>query len=68
MIKLSNLCVDFSHKQILDSVDWFISPNDKVGLVGANGCGKSVLMKVLVKEESYDSGSMYIALELQLLI
>lgn len=61
MIKLSNLCVDFSHKQILDSVDWFISPTDKVGLVGANGSGKSVLMKVLVKEESYDSGSMYIA-------
>lgn len=61
MIKLTDLCVEFSQKTILDDVNWFISPTDKVGLIGANGSGKSVLMKVLVKEEKYDSGSIYIA-------
>ncbi len=61
MIKLTDLCVEFSLKKILDNANWFISPNDKVGLIGANGSGKSVLMKVLVKQEKYDSGSIYIA-------
>ncbi|MFN8576237.1 MAG: ABC-F family ATP-binding cassette domain-containing protein [Candidatus Sericytochromatia bacterium] len=61
MIKLTDLCVEFSQKKILDNVNWFISPTDKVGLVGANGSGKSVLMKVLVKEEKFDAGSIYIA-------
>lgn len=61
MIKLTSLSVEFAHVKILDSVDWFISPTDKVGLIGANSSGKSTLMKVLVKEEDYDSGSIYIA-------
>jgi ATP-binding cassette subfamily F protein 3 len=61
MIKLTDLCVEFSQKKILENANWFISPTDKVGLIGANGSGKSVLMKVLVKKEKFDSGSMYIA-------
>ncbi len=61
MIKLTDLSVDFSHQQVLENVNWFISPTDKVGLIGANGSGKSVLMKVLVKEEQFDEGSMYVA-------
>ncbi|MEK7434616.1 MAG: ABC-F family ATP-binding cassette domain-containing protein [Cyanobacteriota bacterium] len=61
MIKLTDLSVEFSQKKILDGVNWFISPTDKVGLIGVNGCGKSVLMKILVKEEKFDSGSIYIA-------
>ncbi|MFN8670585.1 MAG: ABC-F family ATP-binding cassette domain-containing protein [Candidatus Sericytochromatia bacterium] len=61
MIKLTDLSVEFSQKKILDKINWFISPTDKVGLIGANGSGKSVLMKVLVKEEKYDEGSIYIA-------
>lgn len=61
MLKLTDLSVEFAHKTIIDQVNWFISPTDKVGLTGANGSGKSILMKVLVKEEEYDKGSLYIA-------
>ena len=63
MIKLTDLCVEFSNKTILEDVNWFISPTDKVGLIGSNGSGKSTLMRVLVKQETYQEGSMYIAPE-----
>lgn len=61
MLKLTNVLKEFTHKVILNKVDWFISPTDKVGLIGANGAGKTTLMKILVKKEDYNDGSIYIA-------
>ncbi len=61
MLKLTNVVKEFTHKTILDKVDWFISPTDKVGLIGTNGAGKTTLMKILVKKEELDEGSIYIA-------
>ena len=61
MLKLTNVVKEFTHKTILNKVDWFISPTDKVGLIGTNGAGKTTLMKILVKKEEYDEGSIYIA-------
>jgi ATP-binding cassette subfamily F protein 3 len=61
MLKLTDLSKEFAHKKILNEVEWFISPTDKVGLIGANGAGKTTLMKILVKQEDFDSGSLYIA-------
>lgn len=61
MLKLTSVTKEYTHKIILDNVDWFISPNDKVGLIGANGAGKTTLMRILTKKEEYDSGNIYIA-------
>lgn len=61
MLKLTGVTKEYTHKMILDNVDWFISPTDKVGLIGTNGAGKTTLMKILTKQEEYDSGNIYIA-------
>jgi ATP-binding cassette subfamily F protein 3 len=61
MLKLTDLTKEYAHKKILEHVDWFISPTDKVGLIGANGVGKTTLMKILVKQEEFDDGNIYIA-------
>jgi ATP-binding cassette subfamily F protein 3 len=58
MIQLSAAGKRFGHKLLFEDVDWMITPNDRVGLVGANGTGKSTLMKVLAGSESLDYGSL----------
>lgn len=34
-------------KRILDNVTWLIGPGDRFGIVGANGVGKSTLLKII---------------------
>jgi ATP-binding cassette, subfamily F, member 3 len=60
MIQLSAAGKRFGPKLLFDRLDWMITPRDRVGLVGANGTGKSTLLKVLAGLESLDSGSIAI--------
>jgi ATP-binding cassette subfamily F protein 3 len=46
----------FGPKILFEELDWLITPNDRVGIVGANGTGKSTLLKVLAGTESLDYG------------
>jgi ATP-binding cassette, subfamily F, member 3 len=61
MIQLSNAGKRFGHKLLFEGADWMITPRDRIGLVGANGTGKSTLMKVLAGFESLDYGTISIA-------
>src|SRR3981081_1535098 len=58
MIQLSSAGKRFGHKLLFEGADWMITPRDRVGLVGANGTGKSPLMKVLGGMESLDYGTL----------
>jgi ATP-binding cassette, subfamily F, member 3 len=58
MIQLSSAGKRFGHKLLFESLDWLITPNDRVGVVGANGTGKSTLLKVLAGIESLDYGAI----------
>jgi ATP-binding cassette subfamily F protein 3 len=58
MIQLSGAGKRFGHKLLFEGLDWMITPKDRVGLVGANGTGKSTLLKVLGGMESLDYGSL----------
>jgi ATP-binding cassette subfamily F protein 3 len=61
MIQLSGAGKGFGHKLLFENADWLITPNDRVGLVGANGTGKSTLMKVLAGLDTLDYGTLTIA-------
>ncbi len=61
MIQLSGAGKRFGHKLLFENTDWLITPRDRVGLVGANGTGKSTLMKVLAGLDTFDYGSLIIA-------
>ena len=61
MIQLSGAGKRFGHKLLFDNTDWLITPRDRVGLVGANGTGKSTLMKVLAGLDTLDYGSLIVA-------
>src|SRR5438874_4482428 len=58
MIQLSGAGKRFGHKLLFQDLDWLITPNDRVGVVGANGTGKSTLLKVLAGIESLDYGTI----------
>src|ERR1700731_2610361 len=61
MIQLSGAGKRFGHKLLFENTDWLITPRDRVGLVGANGTGKSTLMKVLAGLDTLDYGSLVVA-------
>jgi ATP-binding cassette subfamily F protein 3 len=61
MIQLSSAGKRFGHKLLFENTDWLITPRDRIGLVGANGTGKSTLMKVLAGLDTLDYGSLIVA-------
>ncbi len=61
MIQLSGAGKRYGHKLLFDQADWLITPQDRIGLVGANGTGKSTLMKILAGTETLDYGNIITA-------
>jgi ATP-binding cassette, subfamily F, member 3 len=58
MIQLSAAGKRFGPKILFEDVDWLITPHERAGLVGANGTGKTTLMKVLADFDGLDYGSV----------
>ena len=61
MIQLSSAGKRYGHKLLFEGADCLITPRDRIGLVGANGTGKSTLMKILAGMETLDYGSVSMA-------
>ena len=62
MIVLSckNISKSYGIDEILKDVTISINEGDKIGIIGANGEGKSTLFKILSKQLSYDNGEIFI--------
>ncbi|HUA99138.1 MAG TPA: ABC-F family ATP-binding cassette domain-containing protein [Terracidiphilus sp.] len=58
MLSLQQAGKRFGPRILFLEADWLIRANEKTALVGANGTGKSTLMKVLAGLESLDYGTM----------
>ena len=61
MIQLNAVGKRYGHKLLFEAADLLITPRDRVGLVGANGTGKSTLLKILAGVETLDYGSVSVA-------
>ncbi|MFC7373541.1 ABC-F family ATP-binding cassette domain-containing protein [Fictibacillus iocasae] len=53
-----NLTKTYGEKVLFDGISFSISENQRIGLIGTNGTGKSTLLKVLVGIESIENGKL----------
>jgi len=58
VIRFKNLSLARGVKPLLQDVDLLLNPGQKVGLIGANGCGKSTLFALLRGELHQDAGDL----------
>ena len=47
LIGLQNVTFEFGSRVIMEDASWHIQPNERIGLIGYNGTGKSTLLKLL---------------------
>ena len=60
VIEAKNVSKSFDEKNLLDNLNLSIPPASIVGIIGANGVGKSTLFKLIIDEEKPDSGTFAI--------
>ena len=58
LLGLQNLTFEFGARMIVEDATWHIQPNERIGLIGYNGTGKSTLLKVLTRQYLPSKGSV----------
>ena len=58
LLGLQNVTFEFGARTIVEDATWHIQPNERIGLIGYNGTGKSTLLKVLTGQYSPSKGTV----------
>ncbi len=58
MLSIQNLSFYFGGRAMYENASLHIRPKDRIGLIGANGTGKSTLLRLIVGEYTPDGGSI----------
>jgi len=58
LFRLSDVKKSYSAHDVLRGVSFQVNPNEKIGLVGRNGAGKTTVFRIITGEESADSGDV----------
>lgn len=61
IILFDSVYKSYGTKEILSNLNFQLCRNDRIALVGANGCGKTTLIKMILNEEPCDSGTIKIS-------
>src|SRR5215472_16878948 len=60
MLAVRHLRKSYGAITVLDDISFIVNTNDRIGIVGSNGVGKTTLLTILIGKESFDSGSFSI--------
>ena len=66
MISINNLTVAYGGFTLLNDINFHISDNDKIGLVGKNGAGKSTILKLICGLQSPTNGKIAVPGDLRI--
>ncbi|MFM8950008.1 MAG: ATP-binding cassette domain-containing protein, partial [Bacteroidota bacterium] len=58
MLVLNNITFEFGSRALYREASWHIKPNEKIGLIGANGTGKSTLLRIINGEYQLSAGDV----------
>lgn len=58
MLHLKNISFEFGGEYLFRTLDWFIKPKERIGLIGKNGAGKSTLLKLIIGQYELREGSI----------
>ncbi len=58
MLRLENIGKIYPNSEVLKNVTWEVNPGERVGLVGANGAGKSTQLKIIMGQVEPTSGDV----------
>lgn len=58
LLTMEHIIKSYTDRILLNDVGFSISENEKIGVIGINGMGKSTLLKVIAGIEPYDSGKI----------
>jgi ATP-binding cassette subfamily F protein 3 len=64
MIAINDLTFEIGARALYDEANWHIKPGEKIGLIGANGTGKTTLLKIIVGDYKPTSGTISMAKDL----
>lgn len=59
-IEIRELCKSYGDRNLIKDFTYVFGRNDRIGIVGPNGCGKSTLMKIICGITEADSGTVKI--------
>jgi ATP-binding cassette subfamily F protein uup len=60
LITLQDAQLAYGHVALLDHTDFSLEPQERVGLIGRNGTGKSSMLKILARLEKPDDGTLQV--------
>jgi len=58
LLGLQNVTFEFGARTIVKNATWHIQPNERIGLIGYNGTGKSTILKVLTGQYHPSEGTV----------
>ncbi len=61
LLACQNITKAFGTKEILQDVSFHVNEKEKLAIVGINGSGKTTLLKIIMGEETADSGQVVLA-------
>jgi len=60
VLEFENVTKEFSHRKVLNELAFLIRHGERVGLIGANGAGKSVMLRLILGKEQPTLGEIKI--------
>ena len=57
-LSVENITKSFGERVLFENISFGLAQSEKIALVGINGSGKSTLLKILMGEETPDSGNL----------